>query len=422
MPAAVHGIERLETPRLRLERMREGDAAELARLLGDPRVGVTLGGTRTRAEAEQILATHLRHWDDHGYGLWMMRDRETDAFVGRGGLNHAFVGGRDELEIGWAVVPERQGEGLATELAQACVRVAFDTLGKRDVVSFTLPENVASARVMEKVGLAFEKDVDYKGWPHVLYRRRADPPLPEPFAWDRDQITAQLPGGRVLFTTRRGGTSRGRAFSTLNLGKLTDDDPDAVDANRERLAAHTGLPWSRVCYGKQVHGATVRRATEPPNPARPYAEEDGQATVLDDAAAAVFVADCVPVMLVAEGGVAAVHGGWRGLAGGILGEGLQALRDLGVGGPVQAAIGPSARGCCYEVGEDVHAAFAGHDARRGTRNLALEVVVHDQLAALGVREIHDTRLCTMCADPALLFSHRRDAGRTGRQAGVAWRT
>jgi copper oxidase (laccase) domain-containing protein len=55
-------------------------------------------------------------------------------------------------------------------------------------------------------------------------------------------------------------------------------------------------------------------------------------------------------------------------------------------------------------------------------NLALEVVVRDQLAALGVREIHDTRLCTMCADPALLFSHRRDAGRTGRQAGVAWRT
>src|SRR3712207_779679 len=211
----------------------------------------------------------------------MMRDSETGAFVGRGGLNHAWIGGRDELEIGWAVVPERQGEGLATELARIAVHAAFEVARKPDIVSFTLPHNAASRRVMEKAGLAFEKDVDYKGRPHVLYRRRADPALPAPFAWDRDQVAVELPGARGLFTTRRGGMSRG-AFSTLNLGKLTDDEPGDVDANRERLGAHTGLPWSRVCYGRQVHGAAVRRATEPPGPARPYAEEDGQSTALAD--------------------------------------------------------------------------------------------------------------------------------------------
>jgi hypothetical protein len=263
--------------------------------------------------------------------------------------------------------------------------------------------------------------VDYKGRPHVLYRRRADPALPAPFRWDHDQIRADLPGAGMLFTTRRGGQSRG-AFASLNLGKLTDDEARDVDVNRERLARHTGMPWARVCYGRQVHGARVRRATEPPGPARPYTEEDGQATALPDAACAVFVADCVPVLLAADGAVAALHGGWRGLAGGILAEGTRALEELGGRGPVRAAIGPSARGCCYEVGEEVHAAFAGYDARRGERNLALEVVVRDQLAAAGVREIHDTGLCTMCADPALLFSHRRDAGRTGRQAGLVWRT
>jgi YfiH family protein len=418
--AVTPDIERLETARLVLERMRPEHEPELARLLGDPRVGVTLGGTRTRAEAAEILAAHVAHWGRHGYGLWIMRDRVTGAFVGRGGLNHARVGGRDELEIGWAVVPERQGEGLATELAHRTVEVAFGVLGRPDVVSFTLPHNAASRRVMEKAGLVFEAAVLYRGWDHVLYRRRADPPLSEPFRWDREQIAVDLPHAGGRFTTRRGGVSR-EPFGTLNLGRLTDDDPDAVDVNRARVARHAGIPWERVCFGRQVHGTRVRRATEPPGPARRVADEDGQATALPDAACAVFVADCVPVLLAAEGAVAAVHGGWRGLAGGILAEGVAALRDVGGRGPIQAAIGPSARGCCYEVGEEVHAALAAHGARRGERNLALEVVVRDQLRAAGVGEIHDTGLCTLCADPALLFSHRRDGGRTGRQAGLVWR-
>jgi len=135
----------------------------------------------------------------------------------------------------------------------------------------------------------------------------------------------------------------------------------------------------------------------------------------------VFVADCLPVMLVADGAVAALHAGWRGLAGGILAEGVAALRELGGDGAITAALGPSARGCCYEVGEEVHAAFAGYDARVGERNLDLVAVARAQLAAEGVAEVRDVALCTICADPALFFSHRRDGGVTGRQAGVVWR-
>ena len=75
-----------------------------------------------------------------------------------------------------------------------------------------------------------------------------------------------------------------------------------------------------------------------------------------------------------------------------------ALRELGADGEaVAAALGPSARGCCYEVGEEVHARFAGHDARVGERDLALDVVAADQLRAAGVDAVHDTGLCTMCA-------------------------
>ena len=233
-------------------------------------------------------------------------------------------------------------------------------------------------------------------------------------------MAATLDGGRILFSTRRGGVSEG-AFASLNLGRLTADEPANVDANRERLAAAVGVPRERFLYGRQVHGARVRRATEPPSPTRPHAEEDGQATALPAAAALVFTADCLPVALVAEGAVAMLHGGWRGLAGGILAEGIAALREVGGSGAVVAALGPAARGCCYEVGEEVHAAFAGYDARRGERNLALEAVARAQLEAAGVAEVHDAGLCTMCADPALFFSHRRDGGVTGRQAGVAWR-
>ena len=222
--------------------------------------------------------------------------------------------------------------------------------------------------------------------------------------------------GSVLFTTRHGGVSTG-PYASLNLGRLTDDDGANVDENRRRVGEAVGLPWERFCYGKQVHGATVRRATEPPSPERPFAEEDGQATALRDAAAIVFIADCLPVMLVSDGAVAALHGGWRPLAAGIVEEGVRALREVGGRGEITAALGPSARGCCYEVGEEVHEHFPGF--RVGERNLDLAAVATAQLRSAGVTDVHDTGLCTMCTGD--FFSHRRDNGVTGRQGAVAWR-
>jgi polyphenol oxidase len=248
----------------------------------------------------------------------------------------------------------------------------------------------------------------------------ADPELPAPFRWREGHIAADLDGAHVLFSTRRGGVSEG-PFASLNLGILTDDDAGAVRANRDRLGGVVGVPFERFLYGRQVHGARVRRATAPRDPERPPAEEDGQATALAVAPALVFVADCLPVMLAADGAVAALHGGWRGLAEGIVGEGVQALRELGADGPIAAALGPAARGCCYEVGEEVHAHFDAYDARVGERNLDLAAVAHQQLGAAGVDAVHDVGLCTMCAGDELFFSHRRDKGLTGRQAGVVWR-
>jgi YfiH family protein len=246
------------------------------------------------------------------------------------------------------------------------------------------------------------------------------PALDAPFRWEGDHIAADLPGGRVLFTTRHGGVSEG-AFASLNLGRLTADDPAAVDVNRERLADAVGLPRRRFLFGRQVHGPVVRRATEPPGAARPAAEEDGQATALSDAAALVFVADCLPVMLASERAVAALHGGWRGLADGIVAEGVAAMRELGGDAAIVAALGPGARDCCYETGDEVRAAFAEvPGAHVGERNVDLAAVARHALAAAGVETVHDTGLCTIC-DRELFFSHRRDGGVTGRQAGVVWR-
>ncbi len=247
--------------------------------------------------------------------------------------------------------------------------------------------------------------------------------LPAPFRHEGEHLAIDLPGGRALFTTRRGGVSRG-PYTSLNLGTFTGDERADVEVNRERLAELVGIPTERFAQGRQVHEATVRRLREPPDPAeRRRSPADGQATDQTAVAPVVLVADCVPVALAGPEAVAMLHCGWRGLAAGIVAEGVAALRELGADGDLTAAIGPGAGRCCYEVGEEVHAAFAdlGPEVRDG-RRLDLKLVARRRLEAAGVPEIHDVDLCTMCSDPGLFFSHRRDGGKTGRQAGVVWRS
>ncbi len=239
--------------------------------------------------------------------------------------------------------------------------------------------------------------------------------LPDPFIWQDEHILIELPGARAQFTTRRGGHSAG-PYASLNLGRWTDDDPSAVERNRAAVERSIGAPFA---FGRQVHGVTVQLSREAP--AGEPAEADGQLTDRPGLAPMVLTADCLPVAVAGGGAVAMLHAGWRGLAGGILAEGVRALRELVGGAELQAAVGPGAGPCCYEVSEDVHRAFTalGPEVRR-ERNLDLKAVAARQLAAAGIGTVHDVGLCTICADPALFFSHRRDGGVTGRQAGVGW--
>jgi polyphenol oxidase len=248
--------------------------------------------------------------------------------------------------------------------------------------------------------------------------------LPSPFYPWHEHISIDLPAGCAVFTTRRGGFSEG-PYESLNLGRLTADRAEHVVRNRRALRSKVGAP---LAYIRQVHGTDVRRLVEVPEPPSEDPEvqtefpaADGQATALRGLAAMVLVADCLPVAIAGRGAVAMLHCGWRGLAAGIVEEGVRAVRELGDPGPLMAAIGPGAGACCYEVGDEVHAAFASLDGRfRKGRNLDLGAIAADRLRRADVEQIHDVGICTICSERSLLFSHRRDKGVTGRQAGLAW--
>jgi YfiH family protein len=237
-------------------------------------------------------------------------------------------------------------------------------------------------------------------------------------------LEAELDGARAVFTTRLGGVS-GPPFESLNLGVLTDDDPGKVHANRGRLAAALGRDPERVVFARQVHGPKLvphsgpqrcafvpdsenkAQRVEPP-------EADGHVVGDPGLAPLVFVADCLPVALSGPRGVAMLHCGWRGLAAGIVARGADAVGATG------AAIGPGIGPCCYEVGPEVLAAFGDlGEGIASDRMLNLPEVARQCLHDAGVERVESAELCTSC-NPELFFSHRREAGRTGRQAGLVW--
>ncbi|HKT83407.1 MAG TPA: polyphenol oxidase family protein [Solirubrobacterales bacterium] len=253
-------------------------------------------------------------------------------------------------------------------------------------------------------------------------------------------LAARLPGATAAFSTRVGGVSD-PPFDGLNLGALTDDSVEAVVENRRRLATALGFAPERIAFAHQVHGADLMVAGE--SSSWPFASADAASaqrdrlgpqifhlhTVSSDvpvavadghvisepgAAALVFVADCVPVALAGPGGVAMLHCGWRGLAAGIVAKGVAAV------GATDAAVGPSIGPCCYEVGDEVLAAFEslGADVANG-RMLDLPEVTRRLLRQEGVERVELSGLCTSC-ETEHFYSHRRDNGRTGRQAGLAW--
>jgi YfiH family protein len=226
------------------------------------------------------------------------------------------------------------------------------------------------------------------------------------------QLLYELPGGgRAMFTSRAHG----------NLSSVGGLDHEHGLGARDSLRTQLGL--RHLARGYQVHGTTVRcirgdaDVTLPEtDAAQSPIEADGHATCVAGIGMMALGADCLPVALGGSGAVAMIHAGWRGLAAGVLEEGVLALHELSGEGDVAAIIGPGAGPCCYEVGEEVHAAFAG--AHRSGRHIDLKALARDRLYAAGVHDVRDVMACTICDER--FFSYRREHALAGRQAGVAW--
>jgi polyphenol oxidase len=225
---------------------------------------------------------------------------------------------------------------------------------------------------------------------------------------------------RVVFTTRLGGVSEG-AFESLNLGILTEDDPQRVVENRRRLCEAVGADADTATMAWQVHGSAVREAKPKGILERTVFDQcDGLWSDRPGQAMALVTADCFPVAIArADGGkpgLCVLHVGWRGLLEGIVASGTGALGD----GPLTAAVGPGIGACCYEVGEEVAGPFRERfgDGVVVDGRLDLGGATERALREAGVSSVERSSHCTAC-EPELFFSHRLDRGRTGRQGVIA---
>ncbi len=225
---------------------------------------------------------------------------------------------------------------------------------------------------------------------------------------------------KACSSTRRGGYSSG-PYQGLNLGMHVGDDPQVVQRNRQRIIEQMSMPAAPV-WLNQTHSTDVVSLTEP---AAQAIDADGSFTRHKNIVCCVMTADCLPVLLCDKQGtqVAAVHAGWRGLAGGILERAVARFS-----GEVMAWIGPAIGPTAFEVGADVVEAFCSFDsqaqlafiprATSGKWLADMNVLATQRLNSAGVESVFSSQLCTFSnADD--FYSYRRD-GVTGRQASFIW--
>ena len=170
------GIERFWTRRMVAEQLTAVDFQDVRRLHLQPEVMMTLSvddETLPDEATQEELEHDLAHWEQHGFGLWVFRDREDGQFLGRGGLKWYQINDKDVVGLEYAVMVDHWNRGLATEMAQASLAMGFERLSFPEVSCWALPINYASLRVMEKVGFHYQEELAFAGLPYRLYRLTA---------------------------------------------------------------------------------------------------------------------------------------------------------------------------------------------------------------------------------------------------------
>lgn len=229
---------------------------------------------------------------------------------------------------------------------------------------------------------------------------------------------------RSAVTTRDGPGVSVPPFGRFNLGLRNGDQPEAVHTNRSVLRQTLDLP-ADPRWLKQVHGTTV--AELGPLPSADEPEADAAISRLPGTVLTVLTADCLPVLFCTDDGsaIGIAHAGWRGLAAGVL-EAVAVQWQLPPA-RLLAWLGPCAGAASYEVGDEVRAAFVGHDraatecftaTRRGHWRCDLVGLARQRLTAMGITRVHGGGFDTL-SDPRF-YSHRREGARRGSFASLIW--
>ena len=165
----------LRTDRLLLRRWRTEDREPFAAMNGDPRVMEHMQGTMSPERSDAFIDRIESHWEQHGWGLWAVAIPDAAAFVGYVGLWPADYVADGVVEVGWRLAHHAWGHGYATEAARHAVRLGFERVGLPEIVSFTVPQNGRSRRVMERIGLVRDPardfdhpNVDPIAYPHLV--------------------------------------------------------------------------------------------------------------------------------------------------------------------------------------------------------------------------------------------------------------
>lgn len=172
----VSRIAQFSTERLDARRVCWADLEDALRLHADRQIASTLsadGGPLSEDTTRRMLRKAILHWRTHGFGLWMFHRRDTGELIGRGGLirhNGVDLDGHQEVGLAYLVLSDHWGQGYATEMGQASLAAGFEQLGLETIGGWTLPTNLASQRVLTKLGLHYEKDIVFVGRPHRFFR------------------------------------------------------------------------------------------------------------------------------------------------------------------------------------------------------------------------------------------------------------
>jgi len=167
----ISPMDCFSTDRLTAERLNESHLADLVALHLDAEVSRYLGGVRSAEATKTYLDVNMAHWDQHGFGLWVLRTRDG-AFAGRAGIRHIIVDGVDEIEIAYTFKRNLWGQGLASEIAIALTEIGLSQLGLPSLIGLVSVKHGASRRVLEKANYVLEKSTTHHGEDVVIYRIR----------------------------------------------------------------------------------------------------------------------------------------------------------------------------------------------------------------------------------------------------------